>query len=90
MRTSALVTDHFTLGEGLWVFHTKSKQKSNYFLFGYEQSVFLNKKEKNIVEKIQAQIIIFVISDQINDRSLIITYTSYIVYLFFNFHLSKS
>ena len=81
MRTSALGTDHFTLGEGLWVFHTKFKQKSNYFLFGHEQSVFLNKKIIIIVEKIQAQIIIFVISDQINDRSLIITYTSYIYFL---------
>jgi hypothetical protein len=46
MRTSALGTDHFTLEEGLcWVFfHTKPKQKSNYFLFGHEKSVFVNKK----------------------------------------------
>ena len=38
-----------------------------------------------IVEKIQAQIIIIVISDQINDRSLIHN-NIYVVYLFFNFH----
>jgi hypothetical protein len=43
-----------------------------------------------IVEKIQAQIIIIVISDQINDRSLIHN-NIYVVYLFFNFQkISKS
>lgn len=46
MRTSALGTDHFTLEEGLWFFfHTKPKQKSNYFLFGHGKSVFFNKKK---------------------------------------------
>ena len=70
-------------------FHTKPKQKSNYFFFGHEKSVFFNNK-KLFVEKLQALIIIFVISGQINDRSLIHN-NIYVVYLFFNFHkISKS
>ena len=74
----------FTLREGSPMFfcHTKPKQKSNYFLFRHEQiGIFLIKKKLSL-KKYKAQIIIFVISGQINDVHLyILTYKLYICFL---------
>jgi len=88
MRTSALGTDHFTLEEGLWFFFILNLNKNQIISFlDMENRYFLIRK--NIVEKIQAQIII-VISGHINNRSLIHN-NIYVVYLFSNFHkISKS
>ena len=90
MRSSALGTDHFTLEEGLCCFfHTKPKKKIKLFPFWTCKIGIKIGIKKIIVEKIQAQII-FVISGQINDHSLIHN-NKYVVYLFFGFHeISKS
>ena len=72
MRTSALGTDHFTLEEGLCCcFFILNLNKNQIISFLDMKNRYFLIKKKMLVEKIQAQIIIIVISDQINDRSLI-------------------